>query len=142
MTTGPAVRPEEILAPANVTVLNAAPHSQVFPMAELVITHAGHGTVMRALSHGVPLVCLPMGRDQNDNAAKVAYRGCGIQLSAKGSPSTIRASVENILANSVFRENARRMQQDILAASDQTDTIRMLEELALRKNRQGALNYD
>jgi len=37
----------------------------VFPLADLVITHAGHGTLMRALSHGLPLVCLPMGRDQN-----------------------------------------------------------------------------
>jgi len=29
-----------------------------------VITHAGHGSVLKALAAGVPLVCMPLGRDQ------------------------------------------------------------------------------
>ena len=43
----------------------------MFPDAAAVVTHAGHGTIMRALAHGIPLLCLPMGRDQDDNAARV-----------------------------------------------------------------------
>src|SRR5690606_8028370 len=61
--------------PAIVTVVESVSHAAVLPRAPAVGTHAGNGTVMRAWAAGVPLVCLPMGRDQNDNAAKVAFRG-------------------------------------------------------------------
>ena len=83
VTVGPALDAQRFHAPANVVVRAAAPHSAVFAQADAVITHAGHGTVIRALACGVPLVCLPMGRDQNDNAARVVARGVGLRLSPK-----------------------------------------------------------
>jgi MGT family glycosyltransferase len=129
VTLGPAIQPQEIHAPENVVVLTSAPHSQVFPHAQLVITHAGHGTVMRALSHGLPLICLPMGRDQNDNAAKVAYHGCGIQLSPKASPDKIRQAVQTILSTPLYREHVMQLQKAILDAADQKNTIQLLEQL-------------
>jgi MGT family glycosyltransferase len=64
LTTGRAVDPAEVPAPANVRVVRAAPHRAVLPEAAAVVTHAGHGTVLKALAAGVPLVCVPMGRDQ------------------------------------------------------------------------------
>ena len=60
--------------------------------AALVVTHCGHGTVMRALSHGRPMLCLPMGRDQNDNAARVVARGAGLRLGADAAPPAIRSA--------------------------------------------------
>ena len=56
------------------------PHGEVLPHASLVVTHAGMGTVMSALSHGVPLLCLPLGRDQFFNAAMVERLGAGRAL--------------------------------------------------------------
>ena len=38
------------------------------------------GTVTRALAAGVPLVCMPMGRDQPDVAARVIHAGAGLRL--------------------------------------------------------------
>ena len=64
ITTGQAVDPQEIQAPPNVEVVQAAPHRQVLAEASIVVTHARHGTVLKALAAGVPLVCVPMGRDQ------------------------------------------------------------------------------
>src|SRR5207248_8948080 len=63
---------------ANVHVCASAPHSELLKQAAVVVTHAGHGTVIRALAAGVPLVCMPMGRDQNENAARVVFRGAEI----------------------------------------------------------------
>ena len=40
--------------------------------AAAVVTHGGHGTVIKALAAGVPMVVLPHGRDQLDNAVRVA----------------------------------------------------------------------
>jgi UDP:flavonoid glycosyltransferase YjiC (YdhE family) len=64
LTTGRAVDPSQIQAPRNVHVVPAAPHRQVLADAATVVTHAGHGIVMKALAAGLPLVCIPMGRDQ------------------------------------------------------------------------------
>ena len=49
VTTGPTVAPEDIDAPPNVTVVRSAPHSRVLEHASAVVTHAGHGTVIKAL---------------------------------------------------------------------------------------------
>lgn len=109
ITTGPALRGERFETPANVVVVPAAPHSLVFPQASAVITHAGHGTVMRALAGGAPLLCLPMGRDQNDNAARVVARGAGLRLSPAARPGRIAAAVRRLLDEPAFRANAARL---------------------------------
>ncbi len=44
-------------APANATVVDWISYSQVMPLADLVITHGGHGTVCRALGSWAPHCC-------------------------------------------------------------------------------------
>src|SRR5262249_7524027 len=80
VTTGETIEPWALRAPANATVCKVVGHGKVLPHAALTITHAGHGTVIRSLAHGVPLLCLPMGRDQDDNAVRVVARGAGLRL--------------------------------------------------------------
>jgi UDP:flavonoid glycosyltransferase YjiC (YdhE family) len=45
--------------PKNAIVVEHVPHHEVLPRTALTVTHAGHGTVITSLAHGVPLVCLP-----------------------------------------------------------------------------------
>ena len=113
MTTGTAVDPAEIEAPPNVHVVQAAPHSRILPKASVVITHAGHGTTIKALSAGVPLVCIPMGRDQKDNTVRALRHGAGVRLSAKSKPDKIAAAVAEVLADPHYAAAARRF-ADIL----------------------------
>jgi UDP:flavonoid glycosyltransferase YjiC (YdhE family) len=95
--------------PANVHVARFIPHAHVLPRAAAVVTHAGLGTVHAALAHGLPLVCLPIGRDQPDNAARVAWHGAGLRLSPKSSPAVIRAAVERVLREPAFGAAAGRL---------------------------------
>lgn len=116
VSTGPALDAHALAAadlPDNVTLSRALSHAAVFPHASAVVTHAGHGTVMRALAAGAPLVCLPMGRDQDDNAAKVAYHGAGIRLSKAASPRTIASAVSRVMQEPSFREAAGRLGERI-----------------------------
>ncbi len=132
VTLGLALDHETLEAPDHVLVVRSAPHSKIFPTATLVITHAGHGTVMRALSHGLPLLCLPMGRDQNDNAAKVAYQGCGINLSQKASVPSIRQAIARMLKDQSFKQNALRLQKEICLEAEKDVAIAALEQLATK----------
>lgn len=109
VTLGPAMAGEPFHVPANVVTVPSAPHAQVFPHAAAVITHGGHGTVMRALANGVPLLCLPMGRDQDDNAARVVARGAGLRLRPSASSPKIAAAVRRLLDEPGFRTEAARL---------------------------------
>jgi MGT family glycosyltransferase len=74
VTTGPAIDPAALHPASNIQIVKAAPHSEVFKHASAVITHGGHGTVVRALAAGLSLVVMPHGRDQGDNAVRVTAR--------------------------------------------------------------------
>ena len=127
VTLGPALEKDRFTVPDNVVIVDSAPHSKVFPLASLVITHAGHGTIMRALSHGLPLLCLPMGRDQNDNAIKVQHHGCGIALSAKAGPGKIRKAVLKIQSDRSFKQVAIKFQEEIRNIDRKTSILKEIE---------------
>jgi UDP:flavonoid glycosyltransferase YjiC (YdhE family) len=80
----------------------------VLPQAAALVTQCGLGTVMKALMHGVPLICLPLIGDQPDNAARVVARGAGVQLGRDASPAQIRAAVWQVLSEPCFRAGTRR----------------------------------
>ena len=80
VTLGEQLRGSEFASSANVVVTQSAPHRLVLEHASAIITHCGHGTAIKAMCAGVPAVCIPMGRDQNDTAARIVERGAGVRL--------------------------------------------------------------
>jgi MGT family glycosyltransferase len=130
VTTGPAVPAGSIDAPANVTVVQRAPHSDVLRHASAIVTHAGHGTVIKSLAAGVPVVAMPLGRDQLDNAARVAHHGAGLRLKPKASSETIATAVWRVLDEPSFRANAERLAAAIAAETAEDRVAEELEEVA------------
>lgn len=128
ITRGPALAGAPIDAAPNVTVLDTAPHDQLMHGAAAVITHAGHGTVMRALSHGIPLLCLPMGRDQHDNAARIRHHGTGLVLDRAAAVPDIRAALLRLLSEPSFRDQATRLRAALPAGT--ADLVAEIEALA------------
>jgi UDP:flavonoid glycosyltransferase YjiC (YdhE family) len=68
---------------------------------------------MRALANGLPIVCIPMGRDQNDVAARVVARGAGLRLSQKASIPALRHAIQQVLDEPGFRAQADHLAQTI-----------------------------
>jgi UDP:flavonoid glycosyltransferase YjiC (YdhE family) len=129
LTTGPAVDPAAVPAPRNVQVVRSAPHARVLRHASAVVTHAGHGTVAKTLAAGVPLVALPLGRDQPDVAVRVAQAGAGLTLPKSSSPERIAAAVRRVLEEPAFAAAARRV-AGVMADERRTDlAVTELEEL-------------
>jgi MGT family glycosyltransferase len=113
VTTGQGVDPSDLEPTPNVQVLRSAPHSRVLREASLVLTHCGHGTTARALAAGVPLVCLPQGRDQPDIAARVVHHGAGVRLDAAAPAEAIAAAARGVLADPRYRRAAGRIAQAV-----------------------------
>ena len=83
-----------------------------------MVTHAGHGSAIRPVLAGVPLLCLPMGRDQPDNAARIVARGAGLRLDPAASPDAIGAAVMRLVEEPGFRDAARRWGAAIRAETE------------------------
>jgi UDP:flavonoid glycosyltransferase YjiC (YdhE family) len=129
VTLGPNVRADDIPLPANAEAARWIPHRQVFPEAALVVTHAGLGTVLAALACGVPLLCLPQGREQPLNAGRVAALGAGLALAPTASGAEVREAVERLLAEPSFREAAQQLATAIAGYGDGARAVAALEAL-------------
>jgi MGT family glycosyltransferase len=130
VTTGPAVDPAVIAAPPNVTVAQWVRHADVLPHCSAVITHGGHGTVMKALIAGIPQVVVPLGRDQPDNAARVVYAGAGVRLRKNASARALRAAVARVIEDPRYRAGAARMASRLAAERDANLAVDELERVA------------
>jgi MGT family glycosyltransferase len=133
VTTGPGMRsrpPARI--PDNVQAVETVPHGAVLPHVDLVITHGGHGTLIRSLAAGVPVMVVPISRDQPDNAARVVHHGVGIKVSRRSSPEKFAAAVRRALADDAIRAGARDMAARLAPDLGAPKAVAALEELATR----------
>ena len=55
--------------------VDRAPHRLLFPRASVVVHHGGVGTLGQALASGRPMLVVPFGHDQPDNAYRVTRLG-------------------------------------------------------------------
>lgn len=130
VTTGPAVDATVIRAPANVSVCRWVRHADVLPSCSAVLTHGGHGTVLKAMAAGVPLVVAPLGRDQPDNAARVVHAGAGLWISKKAGVPAVHDAIAKVMDEPRFRAAARQMAATLAAERDEALVVDELERAA------------
>ena len=108
-TTGGIVSPNELASSENAVVLNYAAHDPIIRRAALVVTHGGHGTAMRSLRHGVPMVVIPgLAGDQPYVAATIQELGAGLALPGDASSEAMRVAAQEVLAKQSYRDNAKQ----------------------------------
>jgi len=129
VTTGPTLDPSQFPAPDNVFVVRSAPHEALLNETAVFVTHAGHGSALRPLMAGVPLLCMPMGRDQHDNAARVVARDAGLRLSPDASVEAIMAAITALLEDVRYGQAAAALGTAIQADRDDRSAAPLLEQL-------------
>jgi UDP:flavonoid glycosyltransferase YjiC (YdhE family) len=106
-TTGGIVDPEELTAPANAQLVVFADHDALMERAALVVGHGGHGTTMRTLRHGLPMVGIAAkGADQAPITRLLEEWKVGLALPGDVDAGTIGSEVEEVLGNASFGEGA------------------------------------
>jgi UDP:flavonoid glycosyltransferase YjiC (YdhE family) len=99
----------------------------ILPVCSAVVCHAGAGTTLAALAHGLPLVLLPRGADQFPTAA--AGRGAGaaeVVTPDRLTAQAVRQAVLTILAGDSHRRAAARLGQEIAAMPSAEEIARDL----------------
>src|SRR4051794_13590958 len=100
--------PEPVEVPPNARLVEWVSYAKTMPRCDVVVCHAGHGTVARSLASGVPLVACPAAGDMGENAARIAWAGVGVPLprrlvTARG----VRLAVQKLLADPRYAERAQ-----------------------------------
>lgn len=108
LTLGGVVPTNAVNPPPNVTVRGFIPHEQLLPHMAAVVSHGGLGTINAALTSGVPLICIPQGRDQPYNAQRVVASGVGRAVATDASPVEIATAIEKLLADPDALNTAHR----------------------------------
>jgi UDP:flavonoid glycosyltransferase YjiC (YdhE family) len=132
-TTNRPGQPLPTDVPANARVVDWLSYSRTLPHCDAVVCHAGHGTVARALAAGVPIVGAPAAGDMAENAARVAWAGCGVALprrmvTARG----VRLAVRQLLAEPRYAARAGELAAWAAANDGGATAARALERFAAR----------
>lgn len=117
--------------PSNVNVIRYLPQTDLLPHCSLVVSHAGSGTFLAALDHGLPQLCLPQAADQFGNAHQCEEAGAGLQLLPEHvSRESVREASVRLLREPEFRASAGRLKQEIEDMRPPADVVAMIEDLA------------
>lgn len=102
------VRPRRpIEVPANAVLVDWLSYSQLMPLAAVVVSHGGHGTVARALGAGAPVLISPITGDTSETAVRIDWSGAGLSLPWRlCRPAPLRWAVRRLLAEPSFAAKA------------------------------------
>ncbi len=102
--------------PDNARIELFVPHSEVLKRSCLLVSHAGHGIVTKALYYGVPMVLVPWDRDQPGVAARAAAVGVA-EVIARHDLTELRlsAAIQKVLETPSYKASAARFAERLQA---------------------------
>jgi UDP:flavonoid glycosyltransferase YjiC (YdhE family) len=116
--------------PRHVHVEQWLPLPLILPRCTAAIAHAGSGTTLSALAAGLPLLLLPQGADQFDNAAACARAGVACVLTPESvSSESVASEAAALLSDQRYRRAAERVRAEIRAMLSPADVVPLLNEL-------------
>jgi len=116
--------------PENFLVQRRIPQLELLQHLDAVVCHGGHNTVCETLTHGLPLVVLPIAYDQSHVASRVVAAESGVRLNFKRfKPADLRDAVWDILREGKYRDAAGRIGASFRAAGGVGRAANLLENL-------------
>jgi UDP:flavonoid glycosyltransferase YjiC (YdhE family) len=122
-----------LTVPANARVVEWVSYARTMPLCDVVVCHAGHGTLVRALACGCAVVACPHVGDMNENAARLDWFGAGVRLPRRFvSPRPLRLAVERALSEPSIRARAGELAAWATAHDPADTAAALVERLAER----------
>jgi len=116
--------------PPEIGVFDYAPYSQLFPRAAAIVHQGGVGTTGQAMRAGRPMLVMPFGFDQQDNAHRVEKRGIAQTISRKKySAETAAAALRNLFDDPKVEDRAASVGAGVRAENGVESACDHLEQL-------------
>jgi UDP:flavonoid glycosyltransferase YjiC (YdhE family) len=126
--------PVPVTVAANTRLVEWISYSRAMRHSALVICHAGHGTLVRALASGAPVLAVPHSGDMAENAARADWAGVGVRLPWRLlSPRTLRLAARSALAEPALAARAKELARWAVGHDGAGRAADLVEDLALRR---------
>jgi MGT family glycosyltransferase len=130
--------PRALPVPDNARLVPWVSYSRTMPHADVVVCHAGHGTLVRALSCGCAVVACPAIGDMSENAARVDWAGAGVRVPRRfATPRVLRLAVERALGDPSISARARELADWSRGHDSGATAATLVERLAASKELRG-----
>lgn len=108
ITTGPGVDTSALgHLPPSVLTAPYLPQAAVLPHCTVVVSHAGAGTMLGAICHGLPQLCAPQGTDQPFNTDALLPTGAALALQpAEVTADAVDEALRRLLEDGSYRAAA------------------------------------
>jgi UDP:flavonoid glycosyltransferase YjiC (YdhE family) len=126
--------PTPLPVPDNARVVDWISYARTMPACDVVVCHAGHGTLVRALACGCAVVACPAIGDMNENAARADWAGAGVRVPRRfASPRVLRLAVERALADGSIKARAQELAAWARLHDAGATAAALVEQLAARQ---------
>jgi zeaxanthin glucosyltransferase len=118
LSVGHAFDPAELEpVPHNVYLSRWVPQLEVLRRADLMVTHGGAGTVKECILMGVPMIVMPLIRDQFEMAKRIVHHGLGVEGDVLQITSeTLGVLIHTVAADGSMKERLAAMRDLVLTA--------------------------
>jgi UDP:flavonoid glycosyltransferase YjiC (YdhE family) len=131
LTLGADHDPDALSAvPPNCRVERTVSHAAVLERGVLLVSHAGHGSVMKALWHGRPMVLVPWARDQPGVAARAEALGVAqVVPREQASAKSLSTAIDRALTDVSMKAAAGHHAAHLRATDPPAKAAALLETL-------------
>lgn len=118
----------------NISVYNWVCQLEILQSCSYMITHGGLGTVKECLYYGVPMICLPIQRDQFSNAARVIYHGVGLSTKMRNiNKKKLINLISEMENNNTFKINSFKMSKIFKQKENQNISTELIQRFIQEK---------
>lgn len=114
----------------NISVFPWVPQTELLQHVDLAIIHGGLGSIKECIYHKVPMLIVPMGRDQIDNGQRVLINNLGLVEDIEAlSPERLSTLVSNIFTNDTITESLGEASNSFRKADLEKDDVKLISKL-------------
>src|SRR5262245_48291897 len=118
----------------DVLIIDAAPHSDLFPKAAAIVQQCGIGTLGQALSAGCPILAVPFAHDQPDNAYRIERLGVArVVYPPKYRAPRVAQELRQLIEENKYKQAAKEVAARVRAEDGIAAACDAIEE-QLKKN--------
>ncbi|WP_028593444.1 macrolide family glycosyltransferase [Paenibacillus assamensis] len=120
--------------PDNFIVRSYVPQLELLRRADAFVTHGGANSIYESICNRVPMVVLPQTFDEFMGALMVERSGAGIYMrNHEASTDELRDAVEQVLWNTHYRDNCKRVEQSFEATGGLDHAVNEIIQFAKQK---------
>lgn len=119
--------------PDAIGVFDYAPHDVVMPRASVIVHQGGIGTTAQALRAGRPMLVVPFGQDQPDNARRVVQLGVARTMTRRRyRVETLKRELSTLLTDQAYADRAARVGNHVRAEHGTENACDAIERVLCR----------